>query len=62
MMMTNGIGATIGTLTAGEIVKYFCSWEGGYLVGEWQTCWFVFATFALVIGVAFALVFKPEKN
>ena len=62
MMMTNGIGATIGTLTAGEIVNHFCSWEGGYLVGDWQTCWFVFATFALIIGVAFALVFKPEKN
>ena len=62
MMMTNGIGATVGTLTAGEIVNHFCSWEGGYLVGDWQTCWFVFATFALIISVAFALVFKPEKN
>lgn len=27
MMMTNGVGATIGTLAAGEIVNYFCSWE-----------------------------------
>ncbi len=62
MMMTNGLGATIGTLTAGEIVNSFCHWEGGYLVGEWQTCWFVFAAFALVVGVTFALVFKPEKK
>ena len=33
-----------------------------FLVGEWQTCWFVFAAFALVVGIAFALVFKPEKK
>ena len=62
MMMTNGIGATIGTLAAGEIVNSFCQWEGGYLVGEWQTCWFTFATFAFVVGVTFAIVFKPEKK
>ena len=62
MMMTNGLGATIGTLAAGEIVNSFCQWENGYLVGEWQTCWFVFAAFALVVGITFAVVFKPEKK
>ena len=62
MMMTNGLGATIGTLAAGEIVNSFCHWEGGYLVGDWQTCWFTFAAFALVVGIAFAIVFKPEEK
>ena len=62
MMMTNGIGATIGTLAAGEVVNSFCHWENGFLEGDWQTCWFVFATFSLIVGVAFALVFKPEKK
>ena len=70
MMMTNGLGATIGTLTAGEIVNKFCSWQDfmvngekqSFLVGEWQTCWFTFAAFALVVGIAFALVFQPEKK
>ena len=70
MMMTNGLGATIGTLTAGEIVNKFCSWENfevngsiqKFLVGDWQTCWFIFAAFALVVGVTFAIVFKPEKK
>ena len=62
MMMTNGLGATIGTLAAGEIVNAFCHWEGGYLVGDWQTCWFTFASFALVVGITFAIVFKPEKK
>jgi NHS family nucleoside permease-like MFS transporter len=62
MMMTNGIGATFGTLAAGEIVNYYCSWEGGFLQGDWTTCWFIFAAFALVVAVSFALVFHPEKS
>ena len=62
MMMTNGIGATIGTLIAGEVVNHFCRWEGDYLMGDWQNCWFIFASFALVVGVSFALVFNPDNN
>ncbi len=62
MMMTNGIGATIGTLIAGEVVNHFCQWKGDYLVGDWQSCWFIFAAFALIVGVSFALVFNPGKN
>lgn len=62
MLMTNGLGATIGTLAAGEIVNHFCTWENGYLQGDWQSCWFIFASFALVVGIAFALIFKPEQS
>lgn len=66
MLMTNGIGATIGTLSAGAIVNHFCTWtahgESSYLMGDWQTCWFIFSGFALVVGVTFALVFRPHKK
>ena len=62
MLMTNGLGATIGTLAAGEIVNHFCSTQNGSLVGDWQTCWFIFAGFALVVGVAFWLVFDAKKK
>ena len=66
MMMTNGIGATIGTLTAGAIIKIFCEQRGDFLMeinpGGWQTCCFIFATFALVVGVSFAFLFKPDKK
>lgn len=63
MLMTNGLGATIGTLTAGAIINHYCQWnEQGYLLGNWQTGWFIFAAFALVVGVAFALVFHPDKG
>jgi sugar phosphate permease len=66
MLMTNGIGASIGVWLAGKVIDTYCSWQGNYLVenvaGGWQTCWFIFAGFALVVGVLFALVFKPEKR
>lgn len=66
MLMTNGIGATVGTLSAGAIVNHFCSWtqkgDTSFLMGDWQLCWFIFAGFALVVGLTFALVFKPVKN
>ncbi len=62
MLMTNGLGATIGTLAAGEVINANCSWVDGFLVGDWQTCWFIFAGFALAVGIAFALVFHPKKE
>ena len=62
MMMTNGVGATVGTLAAGEIVNHYCYWENGFLQGNWTACWFIFAAFALVVGISFALVFNPQKK
>jgi nucleoside transporter len=62
MMMTNGVGATVGTLAAGEIVNHYCQWQDGFLLGDWQTCWFIFAAFALVVAIAFAVMFNPEKG
>lgn len=57
MLMTNGIGATIGTLGAQQVVNYYTV-DG---VTEWQTCWYIFAAYALVVGIAFALIFRPKK-
>lgn len=62
MMMTNGLGATIGTLVAGEIVNHYCTWTDGYLLGDWQACWFIFAGFALCVGIAFSVVFDTKKK
>ena len=57
MLMTNGIGATIGTLGAQQVVNHYTI-DG---VTEWQSCWYIFAAYALVVGVAFALIFRPKK-
>lgn len=66
MLMTNGIGATIGTLSAQKLVNVF-TWDMVYqgehfTVGNWQACWFIFAAYALVVGLAFALLFRPKKE
>lgn len=57
MLMTNGIGATIGTLGAQQVVNYYTI----DCVTEWQSCWYIFAAYALVVGIAFALIFRPKK-
>jgi nucleoside transporter len=66
MLMTNGLGATIGTLSAGAIVNHFCSWtqvgDTSYLMGDWTTCWFIFAGFALAVGIAFAMSFRSARK
>ncbi|WP_024990037.1 nucleoside permease [Segatella albensis] len=57
MLMTNGIGATVGTLSAQAIVNSHTD-DG---VTDWQTCWYIFAAYALLVGVSFALMFRPKK-
>lgn len=62
MLMTNGLGATIGTLAAGAVVNHYCSWTAdGYLLGDWQTCWFIFAGFAFIVGALFAFIYKEKR-
>jgi len=56
--MTNGLGAFIGGTGSGWVVDQFTS-NG---VKDWQSIWFVFAGYALVLGVAFLLVFKYKHD
>lgn len=62
MLMTNGLGATIGTLAAGKVIHNFCQWENGYLVGDWRSAWLIFAGFALVVAVLFAVCFRYKHT
>ena len=63
MIMTNGLGATVGTLAAQAIVNNFVydQPEAMQLEG-WRTCWFIFAGYALVVGIAFLFLFKNSKK
>lgn len=61
MMMTNGLGATIGSFCAQAVVnKYaYCYDVADPMRMEgWSTCWYIFAAFALVVAVLFAVLFK----
>ena len=64
MMMTNGVGATIGTLGAQLVVNKFVynGSQGVEMMQGWSTTWLLFAAYALVVAVVFALVFKYKHN
>lgn len=64
MMMTNGFGATIGTYAAGAVVEaYHVADEVAPQVQNWPTVWYIFAAYALVVGIAFIFLFKdPAKQ
>ena len=59
MLMTNGIGATIGTLSAQAVVNHFV-----YNAAEpnWSAAWYAFAGYALVVAILFMVLFKDPKN
>ena len=60
MMMTNGFGATIGTLAAGAVVD---AWDVFNTPDNWPQAWYIFAGYALVVGILFMILFKdPQKK
>lgn len=58
MQMTNGVGGSLGLLAAGAVVNNFVHPEGGLMIGEWTTCWYIFAGYALVVAILFFFLFK----
>lgn len=65
MIMTNGIGATIGTLSAQAIVNHFVysQTDNAAQMAGWSTSWYVFASYALIVAVSFMIIFKnPDKE
>ncbi len=52
MIMTNGLGAFIGSYAAGYVVQSF----------GWPLSWYIFAGFAAVVALLFAVVFKYKHT
>ena len=67
MMMTNGLGAFVGTLVAQAIINNYvftpqaAGASGAEVIAGWQTCWYIFAAYALVVAILFAILFKNKK-
>lgn len=60
MMMTNGIGAIIGSKASGFIIeKYFINTDGST---NWSGAWLTFSIYALVIAILFGIFFKHKHN
>jgi len=68
MLMTNGIGATIGTFGAQAVINRLVfsplKQEAGpdIVMQGWSNAWYIFALYALVVAVTFIFAFKEEKE
>ena len=59
MMMSNGFGAFFGGIISGQVIDAFFTHDG---VRDWHNIWLSFAGYALVIAIAFAVLFKHKHN
>jgi len=60
MMMTNGIGAFLGSFISGVLIdSFFTNIDGTF---NWHGIWITFASYALIVGLAFAVLFKHKHN
>lgn len=64
MIMTNGLGATIGTLAAMAIVNHnvVATAPLAEQLEGWRHSWLIFAAYALVVAVLFWIVFRDKKE
>ncbi len=58
MLVTNGVGASLGGYGSGLVVDYFTR-DG---VRDWPTIWLCFALYALILGLVFPFVFKYKHT
>ena len=59
MLMTNGLGASIGTLAAGWVVEKCGCFTNP---AGWAKAWYIFAAYALVVGILFMILFKDPRK
>lgn len=64
MIMTNGIGATIGTLGAQAIIdrNVLARPEGVAQINGWHESWLIFASYALVVAILFWIFFRDNEH
>ncbi|MDQ3050379.1 MAG: nucleoside permease [Bacteroidota bacterium] len=59
MMMTNGFGAVLGSVVSGYVIDRYFTVDGSR---DWHQIWLTFAVYALIVTVAFALLFKHRHD
>jgi len=60
MMMTNGVGAFLGSRISGWMIDRFYTTANGDK--QWHGIWLVFAIYALIVAVLFARFFKHKHD
>lgn len=60
MMMTNGVGAFMGSKVSGYIIdKYYTTGSGDK---NWQGIWIAFAIYAFIVAILFTVLFRHKHN
>ena len=59
MMMSNGIGATVGMIGAGAVMDHYVFRS---VSADWSSAWFVFAAYMVVVTILFCIFFKESDN
>lgn len=68
MLMTNGLGAALGSLAAQAVVSHYvpATLTGIERMQGWSHAWYIFAAYALVISILFVIFFRykhvPEET
>jgi NHS family xanthosine MFS transporter len=60
MMMTNGVGAVLGSTISGLVIQHFFTDANGRK--DWHSIWISFASYALVVAILFYLLFKHKHQ
>jgi NHS family xanthosine MFS transporter len=60
MMMTNGIGAYLGSKVSGFVIDHYFITNNGDK--NWQDIWLTFCIYSLIIAILFALLFKHKHD
>lgn len=60
MMITNGVGAFLGSKISGFVIDKYFTVNGGDK--DWHNIWLSFAAYALVVAVLFAIFFRHKHN
>jgi NHS family xanthosine MFS transporter len=60
MMMTNGVGAFLGSRISGIAIDKYFILEGGMF--DWRGIWMAFAIYSLIVAILFAILFHHKHN
>ncbi|MUM19179.1 nucleoside permease [Mycobacterium sp. CBMA 623] len=60
MLMTNGVGAMLGSLISGAVIENFFTYPDQSK--DWHSIWLSFAGYALVVAVAFFALFRHKRG
>jgi NHS family xanthosine MFS transporter len=61
MLMTNGIGAVLGNIVAGQVIRNWFE-DPVSLVKDWPGIWITFAGYSLLVAILFAVLFKHRHQ